>query len=70
VTDHTPTPALSCVTLLAAASAIQDRPSSTKAAPLRPPERFFHSDHFLVVCRFCGRRGRFINPFHERSRQR
>jgi hypothetical protein len=68
VTDHTPAPTPSCVTLLAAASATQGRPSSTFLPPLRPPEWLFHSDHFLVVCRFCGRRGRFLNPFHERSR--
>ena len=70
VTDHTPALAPACVTLFAAASATNDRPSRTKAASLRPPERFFHSDHFLVVCRFCGRRGRFLHPFHERSRKR
>jgi hypothetical protein len=70
VTDHTPAPAPSCVTLLAAASVPTPEPSSTKGAPLRPQEWLFYSDRFLVVCRFCGRRGRFLNPFHERSRRR
>ncbi len=70
VTDHTPAPTPSCVTLLAVASAIQGRPSSTFLPPPRPPERFCYSDRLLVVCRFCARRGRFINPFHERSRKR
>ena len=70
VTDHTPAPAPSCVTLLAAASDPVHRPPTTISPPLRPQEMLFNSDRLLVICRFCGRRGRFLNPFHERSRKR
>jgi hypothetical protein len=69
VTDHTPAPTASCVTLLAAA-APAPRPSSTISPPPRPQQWLFYSDRPLVICRFCGRRGRFINPFHHRSRKR
>ena len=70
VTDHTPSPTASCVTLLAAAVAPAPRPSSTTRALFRAQEWLFHSNRHLVICRFCGRRGRFLNPFHERSRKR
>jgi hypothetical protein len=70
VTDHTPAPTASCVTLLAAAPAPAPRPSSTISPPPRPRQWLFYSDRPLIICRFCGRRGRFINPFHQRSRKR
>lgn len=70
VTDHTSAPDPSCATLPVTASASAPRPSSTISPSLRPQKWLFYSDPFLVVCRFCGRRGRSINPFHERSRNR
>ena len=70
VTDHTPSPTASCVTLLAAAPALALKPPSTIPPPPRPQQWLFYSDRPLVICRFCGRRGRFLNPFHERSRKR
>jgi len=70
VTDHTPSPTASCVTLLAAAPTLALKPPPTIPPPPRPQQWLFYSDRPLVICRFCGRRGRFLNPFHERSRKR
>lgn len=70
VTDQTPAPTASCVNLHAAAPAPALKPSSTISSPSRPRQWLFYSDRPLIICRFCGRRGRFINPFHQRSRKR
>jgi hypothetical protein len=47
VTDHTPSPTASCVTLLAAASVLAPERSSTIPPPLQPQEWLFYSDRFL-----------------------
>src|SRR5262249_500120 len=48
VTDHTPPPTASFVTLVAAAPAPAPRPSSTISPPPRPQQWLFYSDRPLV----------------------
>lgn len=67
VTDHTYAPSPSYATLLPPASTTVRGPLSKLRPALRLHARSFSSDRQRVVCLFCGRRGRFLNPFHERN---
>jgi hypothetical protein len=55
VMDHTPNPPFT--------SCIIAPPPVT--APLQAPQRPFLSTFGRIVCHFCGRGGRFLNPFDE-----
>lgn len=55
VMDHTPNPPLSSGIIA----------SPPVAAPIKAPWRPFLSTFGRIVCHFCGRVGRFLNPFIE-----
>jgi hypothetical protein len=67
VTDHTYEPSPVCATMAQPASLAENRPSVTIFLTAWRDQRSRTADRQVVVCHFCGRRGRFINPFQERK---
>jgi hypothetical protein len=67
VTDHTYEPPSACATMREPSSPALNKPCSAGFPAIGPFRSPFSPDRRAVVCHFCGRRGRFLNPFHERN---
>jgi hypothetical protein len=67
VTDYTYEPFPLCATMPQPASLAENRPPVTIFPTAWRDQRSRTADRQVVLCHFCGRRGRFINPFQERK---
>jgi hypothetical protein len=68
VTDHAYAPSPACATMAQPVSSPLNRPSTTVFPAVELHARSStESASQGVVCHFCGRIGRFINPFYERK---
>jgi hypothetical protein len=65
VTDHTYEPSPACATMPQGASLVENEPPATIFSTSWLDQRSCSADRQVVVCHFCGRRGRFVNLFQE-----